>query len=224
MAQRLASATGDHLHPPQCQTRSPGSLDGAHAGRPDRNWVGSSSLLPLAVDVLSTRRNCADRCGDASTIGTTAMVDIRVPIVLILLVVASLDCPVLRRRWLILVALILGTVCVVRMAVITDHWHETDRHYRQFVQALDRLPQGACLFLAIKLSSHDAYSPAEGMVPEPMPRSIYPAGVSSGDQRSSRSFYRPRPTAPRASYTGVSCSADDRRIPRSRATDSLGSH
>jgi hypothetical protein len=72
-----------------------------------------------------------------NTIGTTAMVDIRVPIVFVLL--------------------------------ITDHWRETDHHYRQFVQALDRLPQGTRLFSAIKLSSHDAYSPAEGMVPEPMP-------------------------------------------------------
>ena len=50
-------------HPNRAPT--PGSLDGAHADRPDRNWVGSSSLLFLAVDVFSTRRHCAGRCGDA---------------------------------------------------------------------------------------------------------------------------------------------------------------
>jgi hypothetical protein len=103
-----------------------------------------------------------------STIGTTAVVDIRVPIVFVLLAIAGLDWPVISRRWLIPVALTLGTLFVVRMAVITDHWRETDRHYRQFVQTLDQLPEGARLLSAIKLASYDA-SPGESRIPESMP-------------------------------------------------------
>lgn len=121
-----------------------------------------SMYFPLGISALAA-------AAMPGTIGTTAVVDIRMPIVFVLLVVASLGWPVIKRRWLVPVALVLCTLFVVRMAVITDHWRETDRHYRQFVQALDQLPEGARLLSAIKLASHDAYSPVEGRIPERMP-------------------------------------------------------
>jgi hypothetical protein len=104
-----------------------------------------------------------------NTIGTTAVVDIRMPIVFVLLAVASSDWLGISRRWFLPLALVLSTVFVLRMASITDHWRETDRHYRQFVQTLDQLPEGARLLSAIKFASYDVWTPAEGQIPEPMP-------------------------------------------------------
>jgi len=121
-----------------------------------------SMYFPLGVIALAA-------VAMPSTIGTTAVVDIRMPIVFVLLVIASLDWPVISRRWLVPVALMFCTLFVVRMAVVTDHWRETDRHYRQFVQTLDQLPEGARLLSAINLASQEAYSPAETRIPEPMP-------------------------------------------------------
>jgi hypothetical protein len=121
-----------------------------------------SMYLPLGVLALAT-------AAMPSSIGTTALVDIRMPIAFVLFALASVDWPVMTRRWLALLALILGMLFVVRMAAITDHWRETDRHYRQFVHQLDQLPEGTRLLSAIKLASFDAYSPAEGRIPESMP-------------------------------------------------------
>lgn len=80
----------------------------------------------------------------------------------------------------------LGTLLVVRIAVITDHWRETNRHYRRFVQTLDQLPEGARLLSAIKLASYDAASLVESRIPEPMPMANLSCWGSSGDQFSSR--------------------------------------
>ncbi len=121
-----------------------------------------STYLPLAVVALAA-------LAMPSTIGTTGLVDIRMPIVSMLLALASSDWPVTSRRWFMAVALMLGTLFVIRMAYITDHWRDTDRHYRQFVQTLDQLPEGARLLSAITLP--DAPSPVDRRPPEPMPMS-----------------------------------------------------
>ena len=121
-----------------------------------------SMYLPLGVLALAD-------CGHAQFDWYYRVVDIRMPIAFVLFALASVDWPVMTRRWLALLALILGMLFVVRMAAITDHWRETDRHYRQFVHQLDQLPEGTRLLSAIKLASFDAYSPAEGRIPESMP-------------------------------------------------------
>jgi len=58
---------------------------------------------------------------------------------------------------------------VVRMGVVTEGWVETDRHYRQFIAALDQLPEGTRLLSAIKLASYDANSPRASRIPETRP-------------------------------------------------------
>ncbi len=121
-----------------------------------------SMYLPLGVLALAT-------AAMPSSIGTTALVDIRMPIALVLFAIASSDWPLTSRRWPVLVALILGMLFVVRMAAITDDWRGTDRHYRQFVHQLDQLPEGARLLSGIKLAAFDAYSHADGRIPEIMP-------------------------------------------------------
>ena len=119
-------------------------------------------FLPLCVIALAAMAM-------PHTIGTTAVVDIRMPIVFVLLAIGSTDCREVSRGWVIPVALALSILFVVRMAFITQDWRETDRHYQQFKQSLDRLPEGTRLLSAIKLSSFDHWSPAEGQIPEPMP-------------------------------------------------------
>ncbi len=128
-----------------------------------RRWCVLPSMhLPLGVMALAT-------VVMPSTIGTTALVNIRMPIAFVLFAIASSDWPVMSRRWLVPLALILGTLFVVRMAAITDHWRETNRHYRQFVHQLDQLPEGTHLLSAVMLASYYAWSPVENRVPEPMP-------------------------------------------------------
>lgn len=122
----------------------------------------SSMYLPLGVVALAS-------VAMPTTIGVTSVVEIRLPIVFLLLAIASSDWPLTSRRWLVPLVLVLSTLFMVRMATITDHWRETDRHYRQFVHQLDQLPEGTHLLSAIKLASYDAMSPVEGRVPEPMP-------------------------------------------------------
>ncbi len=121
-----------------------------------------SMYFPLGVLALATAVM-------PSSIGTTALVDIRMPIAFVLFALASSNWQVMSRRWLVPLVSILGLLFVIRMAAITDHWRETDRHYRQFVHQLDQLPVGTRLLSAIKLASFDAYSPAEGRIPESMP-------------------------------------------------------
>ncbi len=121
-----------------------------------------SMYFPLSVVVLTA-------LAMPGGIGTTALVDIRMPIAFVLLAIASTDWPNVHRRWSVPLALILITLFVVRVAYVTDHWKETDRHYRQFIQQLDQLPEGARLLSAIKLASFDASSPVDSRVPERMP-------------------------------------------------------
>ena len=121
-----------------------------------------SMYLPLGVLTLAT-------AAMPSSIGNTALVDIRMPIALVLFALASSDWPVTSRRWLVLLVSILGMLFVVRMAAITNDWRETDRYYRQFVHQLDQLPEGTRLLSAIKLATFDAYSHADGRIPEAMP-------------------------------------------------------
>jgi hypothetical protein len=123
-----------------------------------------SMYLPLGVVALAA-------VAMPSTIGTTAVVDIRMPIAFVLLAIASSDWPVISRCWFLPLGLILSTLFLARMAVITNHWRETDRHYSQFVQTLDQLPEGTRLLSAIKLSSYDATAPWESRIPELMPMS-----------------------------------------------------
>ncbi len=117
--------------------------------------VHPSMYLPLIVVALAA-------LAMPGSIGTTAFVENRMPIVFLLLAIASLDWPALRCRWFISIALILITLFVARLIYITDHWLETDRHYRQFVHQLDQLPDGATLFSAI-------IPWQEGRTPESMP-------------------------------------------------------
>lgn len=127
-----------------------------------RDFVLPSMLFPLAATALAA-------VVMPNTISTTALVDIRMPIVFVLLAVASTDWGEGSRGWHLPVALALSAVFVVRIASITEDWRETDRHYQQFKQTLDQLPEGTRLLSAIKLASHDNWSPAEGQIPEPLP-------------------------------------------------------
>ena len=119
-----------------------------------------SMYLPLAV-------TAAVALAMPSTIGSTGLAEIRMPIVFLLLLVAASDWSTLRRRWLIPVALALIALFVIRLGVITEHWRETDRHYRQFLEALDHVPEGSRLFSG--LVRPDVNSAMEGSEPDPMP-------------------------------------------------------
>lgn len=125
------------------------------------------SLRPSMYLPLATTLGAA--LAMPASIGTTAVVDIRMPLVVILLAIASSDWAERRRRWFAPVALALSLLFVLRMAVITDGWLETNRHYRQFIAALDRLPEGTRLLSAIKLTSYDANSPRDSRIPETRP-------------------------------------------------------
>jgi hypothetical protein len=104
-----------------------------------------------------------------STIGTTAMVDIRMPIVFVLLAIASTDWREVSRGWSLAVVVALCGLFAVRTGALTQDWRETDRQYQQFKQALDQLPEGTRLLSAVKLAAYDNWSPVEGQIPEPMP-------------------------------------------------------
>ncbi|CAE6789271.1 MAG: hypothetical protein H8K06_18965 [Nitrospira sp.] len=128
-----------------------------------RQWsLRPSMYLPLAATLGAALAMPA-------SIGTTAVVDIRMPVVVVLLAIASSDWPNWRRRWFVPVALAFSLLFVMRMAVITEGWLETDRHYRQFIAALDQLPEGTRLLSAIKLASYDANSPRDSRIPETRP-------------------------------------------------------
>lgn len=128
-----------------------------------RQWsLHPSMYLPLAATLGAALAMPA-------SIGTTTVVDIRMPVVVVLLAIASSDWPNRRRRWFLPVALVFSLLFVMRMAVITEGWLETDRHYRQFTAALDQLPEGTRLLSAIKLASYDADSPRDSRVPELRP-------------------------------------------------------
>lgn len=127
-----------------------------------RHFVLPSMLFPLAATALAALVM-------PNTVSTTALVDIRMPLVFVLLAVASTNWGEVSRKWHLPVALALGALFVVRIAAITEDWRETDRHYQQFKQTLDQLPEGARVLSAVKLASHDNWSPAEGQIPEPMP-------------------------------------------------------
>lgn len=128
-----------------------------------RQWsLQPTMYLPLAVTLGAALAMPA-------SIGTTAVVDIRMPVVVVLLAIASSDWPNRRRRWFIPVALAFSLLFVMRTAVMTEGWLDTDRHYRQFIPALDRLPEGTRLLSAIKLASYDANSPRDSRIPETRP-------------------------------------------------------
>lgn len=140
-------------------------------------------LLVSLVGVGLVRRRCSIRpsmylpltatMGAAlampASIGTTAVVDVRMPVAVILLAIASSDWPDWRRRWFVPLACVFSLLFVMRMAVITEGWLETDRHYRQFIAALDQLPEGTRLLSAIKLASYDSNSPRDSRIPETRP-------------------------------------------------------
>ena len=127
-----------------------------------RCLIVPSMYLPLATVALAA-------LAMPGSVGTTTLVDIRMPIVFLLVLIAGSDWTALQWRWVIPIAVIACTLYMIRISAITDHWRETDRHYRQFINQLDRLPEGAKLLSAIKLANFDAYSPAEGRIPESMP-------------------------------------------------------
>ncbi len=140
-------------------------------------------LLVCLVGAGLVRRRCSIRpsmyvplaatLGAALTmpasIGTTAVVDVRMPVVVVLLAIASSDWPDWRRRWFVPVVCVFSLLFVMRMGVITDGWLESDRHYRQFTAALDQLPEGTRLLSAIKLASYDSNSPRDSRIPETRP-------------------------------------------------------
>lgn len=128
-----------------------------------RRWfLHRSMFLPLAATLGAALAMPA-------SIGTTAVVDVRMPVVVVLLAIASSDWPDWRRRWFVPLACALSLLFVVRMGVVTEGWVETDRHYRQFIAALDQLPEGTRLLSAIKLASYDANSPRASRIPETRP-------------------------------------------------------
>lgn len=121
-----------------------------------------SMLLPLAVMTLAALVM-------PSTIGNTGLVEIRMPVVLILLALAGSDWQYDRPGRLMLLPLGLCLLFIVRMASIAEQWRDTDHHYRQFIEALDQLPESARLFSAIKLDSFELSSPVAAVIPDPMP-------------------------------------------------------
>ena len=104
-----------------------------------------------------------------STVGAMSMVEIRTPLAFLLVTVAGSDWRCARRGCTIALAAILASLFVVRMAYISFRWQEADHHYTQFVQALERLPEGARLFSAIKLGSTNPVEISETRRPEPVP-------------------------------------------------------
>lgn len=157
----------------------------------------TAGLLVCLVGAGLVRRRCSIRpsmyvplaatLGAALTmpasIGTTAVVDVRMPVVVVLLAIASSDWPDWRRRWFVPVVCIFSLLFVIRMGVITDGWLESDRHYRQFTAALDQLPEGTRLLSAIKLASYDSNSPEIRGFLRPGRWSTCPVGASSVARR-----------------------------------------
>jgi len=121
-----------------------------------------SMSLPLAVITLAALVM-------PSTIGNTGFVEIRMPLLLILLALASSDWRYSHPRWPVMLPLGLCLLFIVRTAYIAEQWRGTDHHYRQFIGTLDQLPEGARLLSAIKLDSFDTSSPVGAVIPDPMP-------------------------------------------------------
>ena len=82
-----------------------------------RRWfLHRSMFLPLAATLGAALAMPA-------SIGTTAVVDVRMPVVVVLLAIASSDWPDWRRRWFVPLACALACSFVVRMGVVTeDGW------------------------------------------------------------------------------------------------------
>jgi hypothetical protein len=104
-----------------------------------------------------------------STIGAMSMVEIRMPIAFVLLAVAGSDWKPVPRRWAVVLAVALASLFLLRVGYVSLRWQEADFHYTQFVEALDRLPQGVRLFSAIKLGSTNPVDISETRHPEPIP-------------------------------------------------------
>ena len=98
-----------------------------------------------------------------ASIGAMGLLEIRMPIALVLFAIASLDWQGSRLRWPIVLGATLALLFLVRMGFITHDWVAIDRHYVQFLQALDRMPKGSRLFSGIRLES------AGSRVPETIP-------------------------------------------------------
>ncbi|MGH7232967.1 MAG: hypothetical protein ACREJU_16650 [Nitrospiraceae bacterium] len=104
--------------------------------------LASTMYWPLAIVGVATFVMPA-------SIFTGTFVEMRLPIALVLLSIASSDMRVKERRWILTIVMILGVVFIVRMAQISFHWQEAERKYSEYLQAIEKLPVGARLFSAV---------------------------------------------------------------------------
>ena len=104
-----------------------------------------------------------------TTVGAMSMVEIRTPIVFILLAVAASDWRCAQRRWAMVLALGLMALFLARVGYVSFRWQEADHHYAQFLRALQQLPEGTRLFSAIKLGSTNPVDISETRQPESVP-------------------------------------------------------
>jgi hypothetical protein len=104
-----------------------------------------------------------------STIGAMSMVEVRTPIAWLLVAVTASDWRGSRGRWSRVLPAVLIVLFLVRIGYVTQQWKEADGHYRQFLQALEQLPEGARLFSAIKLGSTNPGDISDSRRPELVP-------------------------------------------------------
>ena len=122
--------------------------------------VASSMYWPLLLVTLATWLM-------PTNLFTGSYTEIRLPIALILLAIASTDLHLSKPGWAAAVGTVLFVFFLLRMTVIGAHWQQADIRYSEFLRALHAMPQGSRLFTAIR--KRDFYSPAEFRMPSPIP-------------------------------------------------------
>ena len=103
---------------------------------------------------------------------TGSFAEIRLPVALILLAIASTDLHPSRPRWMAAVGIVLFAFFLLRMALVGGQWQQADQRYNEFLRALHTMPQGSRLFSAIRKRDLHGRRPSRSL-----PR-VSPAGPS----------------------------------------------
>jgi hypothetical protein len=125
---------------------------------------------------------------------TASAVDHRLPLVLVLVLVAAIAGPAMPARWARGAAIFALALFAVRLGLVGEAWVRADAAYRRDVSVLDRIPEGARVALAYPPSAiavdlapkvhlpllaivrHDAFLPTLFAYPGQQPVTLTPLG------------------------------------------------
>jgi hypothetical protein len=110
-------------------------------------WTRRLSVLPAMIGPLGLV-TLATWLMPANIV-TGSYVEIRLPVALVLLAIASSDFLVRDPRKIAALAMVLCSLFAVRMSAITVHWREANRQYAEFFEAIEHVPPGSRIFSAI---------------------------------------------------------------------------